>query len=599
MKYRVASLLLVLSLCTFAFAADTATAAPTAAEVLNKTIDKITAKEAENVKNFAKYSPIVETYVQGFRKDKELGRMPVEDSYFLGRASFKNKLADDTFISEQRAVVTKNFLRQIKEITFARRKGYVPLGFTQMTVIDRGHFDRGHYKFVYRQKEFIGSVRCLVFDVIPNTKGHGMFLGRIWVEDQGFNVIRFNGSYVHPEAGSAFLHFDSWRINVADGSWLPAFIYSEEYDVRSDKLPVTLRGQTRLWGYAASQADAAQEFANAYTAVNIDAKDAVSDQADSSTPLASQKAWERQAENNYLARLEEAGLMAPVSPLSEILETVANNIIATNNLVIEPEVRCRILLTAPMESFAIGNTIVISRGLIDAVPDEASLAAVLTHELSHIVLAHDSDNSRFAFNDRLIFPDTEAIDKMRQIRSDDEEKAADEKSLELLENSPYKDKLQPMGLFLKQLEANRKVLPNLVKSSLSNSLLENVPRLATVKSAAPELAPSDIHQIAALPLGSRVVLDPWSDHVEMNKGRTAPVMNAREKLPFSLTPFYPYVNRALMAKPEVAPEAPAVAPAATDAPKADIQQEPIDVKSGVGSENTPTPDAAALVKGAK
>ena len=48
--------------------------------------------------------------------------------------------------------------------------------------------------------------------------------------------------------------------------------------------------------------------------------------------------------------------------------------------------RCRVLLTAPMESFAIGHTIVVSRGLIDALPDEASLAAVLAHELATLCL---------------------------------------------------------------------------------------------------------------------------------------------------------------------------------------------------------------------
>ena len=252
----------------------------------------------------------------------------------------------------------------------------------------------------------------------------------------------------------------------------------------------------------------------------MDAKDAVSDQVDSSTPLASQKAWERQAENNYIFRLEQAGLVAPVSPLSEILETVVNNLIVTNNLVIEPEVRCRVLLTAPMESFAIGHTIVVSRGLIDALPDEAALAAVLAHELSHIVLAHDSDNSQFAFSDRLIFPDTDALDRLRMVRSSDELKEADEESLVLLQNSPYKDKLQNMGLFLKQMEASRKVLPNLLRSRLSDSLVGEQPRLTFAAAAAPDLTPKDIHQMAALPLGSRVIMDPWTGRVEMNKARS-------------------------------------------------------------------------------
>src|SRR6266542_1116535 len=540
MKCRLVLLLLVLLLGVIAAVADTSHRA----DEFDRTIDRITARETENMKVFAKYSPIVETYVQGFRRDKELGRVPVEDQYFLGRASFKSRLQDDPFIAQERPAATHQLLREIKEATFERRKGWVPLGFTQMAVIDMQHFDRAHYKFVDHPREFPGTVRCLVFDVTPTGKGHGQFMGRIWVEDRDFNIDRFNGTYIHPAEGSEFLHFDSWRVNVSNGLWLPAYIYSEESCVMADKMAVALRGQTRLWGYATSQADTGREFSNAFTAIQVDAKDAVSDQVDSSTPLASQKAWERQAENNYIFRLEQAGLVAPVSPLSEILETVVNNLIVTNNLVIEPEVRCRVLLTAPMESFAIGHTIVVSRGLIDALPDEASLAAVLAHELSHIVLAHDSDNSQFAFSDRLIFPDTEALDRLRMVRSSDEVKQADEESQVLLRNSPYKDQLQNTGLFLKQMEASRKMLPNLLRSRLSDSFVGEQPRLTFAEASAPEMNPTDLHQVTALPLGSRVIIDPWSGRVDVSRARSAPVVAGREKLPFTLTPFDPSLTRA-------------------------------------------------------
>jgi Peptidase family M48 len=561
MRGRLILFFLVLSLGAFAAASNTSRRA---ADQLDRTIDKITARENENEKIFAKYSPIVETYVQGFRKDKELGRVPVEDHYFLGRASFKSRLQDESFIDQQRPAAGHDLLREIREATFARRKGWVPLGFVQMALIDRQHFDRAHYKFVYHQREFLGTVRCLVFDVIPTGKRHGQFMGRIWVEDQGSNIVRFNGIYVHPREGSKFVHFDSWRVNVSNGLWLPAYIYTEEPEVMADKTSVALRGQTRFWGYATSQANPAQEFSNAFTAIQVDAKDAVSDQVDSSTPLASQKAWERQAENNYILRLEQAGLIAPVSPLSDILETVVNNLIVTNNLLIEPEVRCRVLLTSPMESFAIGHTIVVSRGLIDALPDEASLAAVLAHELSHIVLAHDSDNSQFAFSDRLIFPDTEALDRLRTQRSADEMKEADAESQILLQNSPYKDKLQNMGLFLKEMDASRKALPNLLRSRLSNSLIGEQPRLEFTETGAPKLNPTDIHQIAALPLGSRVIIDPWTGRVDMNRARSAPVSAVREKLPFTLTPFDPYLTRTAAGRE--AAKTPTEAPNAKAAP---------------------------------
>ena len=77
--------------------------------------------------------------------------------------------------------------------------------------------------------------------------------------------------------------------------------------------------------------------------------------------------------------------MAADGEVDQILETVVNNLLVTNKLDGIRGVRCRVLLTTPLESFVIGRTIVLSRGLLDVLPDEATLAAVLAHELAHIV----------------------------------------------------------------------------------------------------------------------------------------------------------------------------------------------------------------------
>jgi hypothetical protein len=74
-------------------------------------------------------------------------------------------------------------------------------------------------------------------------------------------------------------------------------------------------------------------------------------------------------------------------------------------------------------------------------------------------------------------------------------------------------------------------------------MIGDQPRLMFAAASAPDLTPKDIHQIAALPLGSRVIMDIWSGRVEMNKARSAPIVAVREKLPFTLTPFYPYLTR--------------------------------------------------------
>ena len=137
--------------------------------------------------------------------------------------------------------------------------------------------------------------------------------------------------------------------------------------------------------------------------------------------------WERTAEDNALDHLQKVGLLAPLGDVDKILQTVVNNLIITNNLQIIPDVRCRVLLTSPLESFTIGHTIVISRGLLDVLPDEGSLAMTLAHELSHIALGHRID-TRFAFNDRFFFPDQNTFQRMDFARNPAEEEAADTQS---------------------------------------------------------------------------------------------------------------------------------------------------------------------------
>ena len=103
--------------------------------------------------------------------------------------------------------------------------------------------------------------------------------------------------------------------------------------------------------------------------------------------------WQQQAEDNVLERLQNAGLLAPAGDVDKVLQTVVNNLEVTNNIDLPRPVRTRVLLTSPLETFSVGNTIVISRGLIDVLPDEASLAMVLSHELAHIVLGHNLEAS--------------------------------------------------------------------------------------------------------------------------------------------------------------------------------------------------------------
>jgi hypothetical protein len=203
------------------------------------------------------------------------------------------------------------------------------------------------------------------------------------------------------------------------------------------------------------------------------------------------------------------------------------------------------MVTYPLETFSVGNTIVISRGLIDTLPDEASLAAVLSHELAHIVLGHNL-GSKFAFTDRMLFSDESTYQNIGFRHNPEEETAADAKAVELLKNSPYAQKLGTAGLYLKQLQARGPQLSALLTAHLGNSFADSkgqIIRMSALMTSAPALDDTKLDQVAALPLGGRIKLDPWQDRVEMIKAASVAITSARDKMPFELTPFFPRLSR--------------------------------------------------------
>jgi hypothetical protein len=199
-------------------------------------------------------------------------------------------------------------------------------------------------------------------------------------------------------------------------------------------------------------------------------------------------------------------------------------------------------------------------------PDEATLAAVLAHELGHIISGHPTDTT-FAYKDRSLVTDQQLLHRMRFTRTTEQEKEADAKAIVLLQNSPYKDKLDAIGLFLRQVDARRGVLPHLIRSDMGNSLASsNELRMKDLTSSAPKLEPQKVSQVAALPLGGRIRVDPWSDRIEINKAKAVQLLTAREKMPFEVTPVFPHLTR--LGETPVAADAtaaPATAPAPADA----------------------------------
>jgi Peptidase family M48 len=506
----------------------------------DQVVDRAIEREHFFMTQMRQLHPLVETYLQNLKPDKDLNAAaPSSDVYFLGRLDLSNGTDDRAFVSPTTAGLGKRMLSKLGEVYTMK---FLPLGFAQMVILDED-FQRKYYDFTFVRREFLGEVRCIVIDVAPKKDvGRGRFKGRMWVEDQDYNIVRFNGTYYPQPRASLYLHFDSWRLNMRPGVWLPAYVYSEESDLKYRfGQSLHYKAQTRLWGYNLKDLRRNSEF----TEIQVDAAQQVQDQsrvAQDASPIEAQRMWERQAENNVIDRLQQIGLLAPEGEIDKVLNTVVNNVMVTNNLDI-PDVKCRVLLTTPLESFTIGHTIVMSRGMIDVLPDEAALAVMLTHELAHITLGHHLD-TKLAFNDRMLFPDEHTFERMDFARNRAEEEAADKKAVELLNNSPYKDKLANAGLFLKAVQARSPQLKHLIRPHLGDSLLNgNATRLSTLMTASPQFDPKKVDQIAALPLGGRVKVDPWTNQLELLKAKPVALMSAGEKMPFEVTPFYPFLTR--------------------------------------------------------
>jgi len=531
-------------------------------------VEKAIAREKIIIKNIQQRTPLVETYIQEMRPDEKLFQVPTSDTYMLNRVDFHKTFGDKPYAA--RSEKGHGFFKgsasafaSIGKALHLDKETFNTAGFTQMMFVDPIGFDQQHYVFSYVRREFLGSVRTWEFDVQPKVKGNGRFYGRVWIEDQDGNVVRFNGTYTestNEDNNKEYFHFDSWRMNMQPDLWLPVAIYVEESQRAEGGKTVGLRAQTHFWGYSLTLPTRESEN------VSVQVEGAVDQSADSQdmTPLQATRSWVQQAENNVLDRLVQAGLLAPAADFEKTpLEQIVVNLAVPNNLNFPDPIHVRILTTTTVEATTVGNTILLSKGLIDTLPrNEESLAAVVALELAHVALGHHID-TRYAFNDRLLFPDESSFQRIKMNHSDADNVTAAKTAMGYLENSMYKDKLANAGLYFVQLQDLGKQLKQLNSPKLGDSMLkeDGTPWMAELAKQAPKLNQDDTTQVAAQPLGSWLKTDPWDDKEHALNAKFYAPMNARDKMPFEVTAIYYKLQRY-----DEAQKAPAAAPGAAPAP---------------------------------
>jgi hypothetical protein len=91
--------------------------------------------------------PLVETYIQNLKNDRDHEVVPASDDYFLGRLDTSNG-ADDLLFMGQPGF-NKHFLNRLTS-------KFLPLGFAEMIVLDED-FQKKNYDFTFARREFQGE----------------------------------------------------------------------------------------------------------------------------------------------------------------------------------------------------------------------------------------------------------------------------------------------------------------------------------------------------------------------------------------------------------------------------------------------------------
>jgi hypothetical protein len=547
----------------------------------NALIDKAIVQEKNVIKVVKERAPLVETYIQNMKPDPALFQIPESDQHFLARVDFSKVINDDEYApnkgnfqgKKSHLAFFKNSLDALGGISSSLRLTFHESGFVQMILMDSNGFDRQHYTFTFIRNDFLGNIPTAVFDVAPigGKRAFGRFYGRIWIETKGGNVVRFNGDFAGSiQTMKEFYHFDSWRTNVQPELWLPTSFYVEESDPKSPNNTLKFKAINYIWGYVLKvpSADAVN------TSVEVEGAQDVSNDAPDVSPLGAQREWDQQAEDNVVERLFQAGLLDAPSDFDKTLEALANNILIYNNIPVARKIRVRMLLTEPLESLAVGNTIIVSKGLIDTASVqttdgkqiEGNLNAILAFQLAHIVLEHRID-TKYAFSDRLLFPSTSVFERIPMHHTAIDNAEAAKKAVELLSAKELADGQQYFGLYLQQLQERLKGLSALNQPMIGDGLIKSdSDSTFWMQALVPKgikLDMKDLKQQAAMPLASFLRFDPWTDQlIQLKTGILEPILTPRDKMPFEVEPVY------LKLAYWKAPTPPAAAPAANAPPAA-------------------------------
>ena len=66
---------------------------------VDQAIDRVIAREHDEMATIQRFTPLVETYIQDMKPDRDMGAVPVKDHYFLGQAELAKGVVDNNMLT--------------------------------------------------------------------------------------------------------------------------------------------------------------------------------------------------------------------------------------------------------------------------------------------------------------------------------------------------------------------------------------------------------------------------------------------------------------------------------------------------------------------
>src|SRR6202034_392575 len=139
-------------------------------------------------------------------------------------------------------------------------------------------------------------------------------------------------------------------------------------------------------------------------------------------------------------------------------------------------------------------------------------------------------DTKYAFSDRLLFPNESSFQKLPMHHIDADNVEAAKKAMDLLSVKELADGQQYFSLYLQQLQAREAGLKALTSPQIGDSLLkpDGTFWMQAIIAKGPKLDNNDLKQQGAMPLAAYLRFDPWTDQVIQMHTTIEPLLSSRD-----------------------------------------------------------------------